>query len=175
MARSDCGLVKNCSGVVLLDDAPVGHEHDAVGGGAREAHLVGDHDHRHAALGEVDHDVEDLLDHLGVEGGGGLVEEHHLGLHRERAGDGDPLLLAAGELGGVLAGLVADPDPVEQLLRARLGVGLLDPADLDRPERDVLEDRLVREEVEALEDHPDLGAQPGERLALLPAAAGRRG
>jgi hypothetical protein len=35
------------------------------------------------------------------------------------------------------------------------------------PERDVLEDRLVREEVEGLEDHADVGAQVGQRLALL--------
>ena len=86
-----------------------------VGRGAGEAHLVGDDDHRHAPLGEVDHDVEDLLDHLGVERRGRLVEEHHLGLHGQRAGDGDALLLAAGELGGVLLGLVADADPVEEL------------------------------------------------------------
>src|SRR5690606_31669159 len=32
----------------LLDDAAVGHEHDAVGRFAGEAHLVGDDDHRHA-------------------------------------------------------------------------------------------------------------------------------
>ena len=40
-------------------------------------------------------------------------------------------------------------------------------AHLDRAERDVLQDRLVGEEVEALEHHADLGAQLGERLALL--------
>ena len=28
---------------------------------------------------EGDHDVEDLVDHLGVEGAGRLVEQHHLG------------------------------------------------------------------------------------------------
>ncbi len=57
-------------------------------------------------FGEVDHHVEDLLDHLRVQRRGRLVEEHHLGLHREGAGDGDALLLAAGELGGVLVGLL---------------------------------------------------------------------
>src|SRR6478609_10563773 len=67
---------------VLLDDGAVGHEEDPVGGGAGEAHLVGDDDHRHPALREVDHHVEDLVDHLGVESRRGLVEEHHLRLHR---------------------------------------------------------------------------------------------
>jgi hypothetical protein len=42
----------------------------------------------------------------------------------------------------------------------------LQAADLDRAERDVLEDRLVGEEVERLEHHADVGAQLSERLAL---------
>src|SRR6476620_10109511 len=79
-----------------LDDLAVGHEDDAVGGLAGEAHLVGHDDHRHALLGEADHDVEDLVDHLGVEGRRRLVEEHDLGPHRERARDGHALLLTAG-------------------------------------------------------------------------------
>ena len=52
--------------------------------------------------GEAAHHVQHVADQLGVEGGGGLVEEHQLGLHRQRPGDGDALLLAAGELGGVV-------------------------------------------------------------------------
>ena len=48
------------------------------------------------------------------------------GLHRQRPGDRDPLLLAAGELGGVLVGLVADADPLEQLHRPLLGLLLAD-------------------------------------------------
>src|SRR5919112_2055346 len=79
----------------------------ATGRPAGEAHLVGDDDHGHAVAGERGHHVEDLVDHLRVERRGGLVEEHHLGVHRQRAGDGDPLLLAAGQLGRVLVGLAA--------------------------------------------------------------------
>src|SRR5215207_6058137 len=66
-------------GAVLLDDATVVHEQDAMGGGTREAHLVRDDDHRHAPLREVDHGVEDLLDHLRIKCGRRLVEEHDLG------------------------------------------------------------------------------------------------
>src|SRR5207342_860060 len=36
-----------------------------------------------------------FVDHLGVERRGGLVEQHDLGLHRQRAGDRRTLLLAA--------------------------------------------------------------------------------
>src|SRR5690349_15975664 len=61
-------------GGVLDDFAPV-HEDDAVRDLARESHLVSDHHHGHAFLGERDHDVEHLVDHLRVEGGGRLVDQ----------------------------------------------------------------------------------------------------
>ena len=69
--------------------------------------------------GEVLDDVEDLADQLGVERRGGLVEEQHFGSQGERAGDGDALLLAAGELPRVGVGLVREPDPLEQRLAPR--------------------------------------------------------
>ena len=116
-ARRTSGSVKNCLGRRLFDDLAVGHEDDAVGGLAGEAHLVGDDDHRHAVFGEPHHDVEHLGDHLGVERARRLVEQHHLRVHRERPGDGDALLLTARELGRHLVGLVGDADPVEQLHR----------------------------------------------------------
>src|SRR5437899_2826656 len=67
--------------VAGLHDHALVHEDDAVGDLAGEAHLVGDHDHGHALAGEVEHDVEHLVDDLGIERAGGLVEEHHLGPH----------------------------------------------------------------------------------------------
>ena len=89
------------------------------------------------------------------------------GLHRQRAGDRDPLLLTAGELGRVLVGLVGDADSLEQLLgpRPRRRHGLL-PAHLGRAERHVVEDGLVGEQVERLEDHPDVGPELRQLLAL---------
>ena len=62
----------------LFDDRAVGHEQHAVGGLAREAHLVGDDDHGHAVAGEADHDIEHLVDHLGVERAGRLVHQDEL-------------------------------------------------------------------------------------------------
>ena len=67
---------------------------------------------------------------------------------------------------GYFSAWAAHADPVEQLERPLLGLGRLLLAHLDGPQGDVLEDRLVAEQVEALEDHPDLGAQPGQLLAL---------
>ena len=68
---------------------------------------------------------------------------------------------------GYFVAWCADADPLQQLHAALLGLGLGDATDLDRSERDVLEDRLVREQVEGLEHHADLGPQLGQRLALL--------
>ena len=52
------------------------------------------------SLGQVLHDGEHLADHFGVQGRGRLVEEQHLRVHGQGAGDGHALLLAAGELPG---------------------------------------------------------------------------
>jgi hypothetical protein len=113
------------------------------------------------------HDVEDLVDHLGVQSRGRLVEEHDLGPIARASRDRDALLLTTRELRGVLVGLRRDADPLEQLHRVLFGLGLALLADLDRPEGDVLEDRLVREEVEGLEHHADVGAQLRQRLSLV--------
>jgi hypothetical protein len=90
-----------------------------------------------------------------------------LGLHREGAGDRGALLLAARQLGGQLARLVGDAHPIEQGHRPLLGRLSAEAAHLDGAERDVLEDRLVREEVEGLEHHAHVGSQLREALALL--------
>ena len=75
-------------------------------------------------------------------------------------GDGDPLLLAAGELGREAAGLLGQTDEVEHLrhLGAHHVTGA--PDDL-HGEGDVLVDRLVGQQLEVLEDAADVPAQLG--------------
>ncbi len=78
-------------------------------------------------------------------------------MHVEGAGDGDALLLASRELGGIGVGLGLEPHP-RQDGHARFG--RLFPRDLSDPDRgegQVLEDGLVGIEVEGLEDHADRG------------------
>lgn len=65
-------------------------------------HFVGDNDHGHPLLGERAHDFEDFTDEFGVKSAGRFVKKHHLGFHGQGAGDGDSLLLSAGEGLGVL-------------------------------------------------------------------------
>ena len=68
------------------------------------------------SLGQIGHNFQHFIDHLGIERRGRLVEEHDLGLHRQRAGDGDALLLAAGEIGRIDVGFVGNADAFQQLL-----------------------------------------------------------
>ncbi len=69
------------------------------------------HDHHcRAGGGEFLDDVQHLADQLGIERRSRLVEERHLRLQGECPGNGDTLLLAAGEV-------------------ARTGIGLLRQAD----------------------------------------------
>ena len=80
----------------LLDDRAAVHDDDPVGHAPGKRHLVGDDDHCHALAGELRHHVEHLADGLRVERRGRLVEQHDLGLCRQRTRDRDALLLPTG-------------------------------------------------------------------------------
>ena len=122
--RSFFGFLKNSSGGPSSTIDAVGHEDHAVGDLTGKAHFVGHADHGHAVIGQADHGVEHFLDHFRIERGGRLVEQHDLGLHAQRARDGDALLLAAGKLGRIFVGLIEDLDARQQPPRGRLGLGL---------------------------------------------------
>ena len=97
-----------------VHDAPVGQEQHPVGlaGGRR---LVGDHDDRLAELvRRPAHEREQLGRRLGVELAGGLVGEDDVGAGGQRPRRGDPLLLAAGELGRPMAQPVAEVERVDR-------------------------------------------------------------
>ena len=111
-------------------------------------------------------DVEHLADQLRVERRGRLVEEQHFGAHGERPGDGDALLLPAGQLPRVGSALSA-------ARRGRAARGpRLDLACAGGPAAETgastmfSSDGQVREEVEVLEDEPDPGALPQDVLLL---------
>ena len=118
-ARSERGLPKKSSCVASSTIVPAVHEDHAVRDLARKAHLVRDDHHRHAFLREQHHDVEHLVDHLGVERRRGLVEQHADRIHRQRARNRHPLLLPAGQLPGKLVLLLVEAHAVEQLEPAR--------------------------------------------------------
>jgi hypothetical protein len=85
------GVVEELLRSVLLNDLALVEE-DAIGHFLGKAHLVGEDDHRHAGLGQFAHNFQHFLDHLRVEGTGGLIEAHDLWLHGQGTCDGHPLL-----------------------------------------------------------------------------------
>ena len=86
-------------GFDLADDAAVAQLDGAVAVGGGEG-AVSDQDHGEVAVGvEAAQEVEDRLPGARIEVAGGLVGDQHFRLGDQGAGDGDALLLAAGELG----------------------------------------------------------------------------
>jgi hypothetical protein len=97
-----------------------------------------------------------------IERRGDLVEQHDLGLHRQRAGDRDALALAARQMLRIGGRLVEQPDLVEQRPRKPLRLRLGHARHRDRTLHHVAEHGHVREQVEMLEHHAGLGAERGE-------------
>ena len=80
-------------------------------------------------------DVPDLVARARVEPGRRLVEEHQLRRDDEARGDVEPAPHAAGVVLDQPAGRVGEPEALEQLARARLGLGPLEaqqPAEQDQ-------------------------------------------
>src|SRR5690606_8300775 len=89
------GIVDQLRRRAVDGDLALLHEDEPRADLAGEGDLVGDDDHRHAALGQRLHDLEDLRAEFGVERRGRLVEYHHLRRPRARAGARVPLPLPA--------------------------------------------------------------------------------
>ena len=128
---------------------------------------MGDNQHGHAGFGQVDHDVEHFFDHFRVERGCRLVKKQDFGAHAQRTGDGDALLLSAGELSGELLGLLGDLDPLEILHGDRFGFDLWGFAHPDWRQGAILENGEVGEEVEGLEHHADFATHRIDILEVI--------
>ena len=111
------GVVKNLRGSSHFDDFALSHEDHSVGNFSCKAHFVGDHDHGHALFREFFDDIQNLVNHFGIQCRGRLVKEHHFGFHGKCPSNSDSLLLTARELGGVLIGLLRDLYPGQKLER----------------------------------------------------------
>ncbi len=97
------GVVQDLVHLAPLHHVPDVHYRQILGHVASGGDVVGDVEHGDAELVlHLLHQVEDADANGDVEHGGGLVRQHHFGLHRQVAGDVDPLALAAGELVRVL-------------------------------------------------------------------------
>ena len=93
------------------------------------------------------------LDGLGVQRRRRLVEQDDPGLGAQGPGNGDPLLLAAGQGGGVGVRLVRQAHHLQIVEGGLLGLGLALVVQLDGRQRQILEHRHVGIKVELLEHH----------------------
>src|SRR6266571_4821236 len=132
------------------------HHADAVGDGQRLLLVVRDEERRGADLQLHAPDlITQAAADLGVERRQGLVEQEDLGLDRERARQGDALLLATGKLVRVAFRKPGKADELEHRVCAALALLLVDAAHL-QAERHVLSRGHVREERVGLENHADV-------------------
>src|SRR5690349_2913713 len=146
---------------LLLDDRAGVHDAGAVADGAGQLEVVGDEEHRQAALAaQVVEDRHHLRLGGDVDSGRRLVGEQQLRLRQQRGGDHHPLQQPAGELVRELAqapGTVLDADLGQGRHRPPLGLVLADA--LRRPQRlgEEVADAAHRVRVRAriLEDHRD--------------------
>src|SRR5256885_2519717 len=106
------GAFEEHLGRVFLDDAPGLQYVAAIGHGECLGGVLLDQQDGRALAVDVTNDVEDLVDEDGRQSERGLVEEQHLGLGHQPAGDGQHLLLAARE--GAANLVQALPDPWEE-------------------------------------------------------------
>jgi hypothetical protein len=115
-----------------------------------------------------------------VERAEGLVEQQHLRLHGERAGDADALLHAAGDFRGTLVLGVAHLHEVEIVHRPVVALGArLRPRTPCRPRADVVVDGQPRQQRVVLEHDRAVGSRarsprgpPGGRRRRSPGQAG---
>ncbi|CAE7229328.1 bsn, partial [Symbiodinium necroappetens] len=142
-----------------------------VGGGG----VVGNHDDGGAGFFvELDEEGHDGVGGNFVEVSGRLVGDEDGGVGDDGAGDGDALLLAAGELAGEVVGAVRDTHPLQRTGDAIVALPARERVD-EQGELDVLVGSEDGDEVVELEDVADvfgapvreLGAgEPGDVLAL---------
>ena len=127
---------------------------------------MGDDNAGHPPVHQPADDRQHLVHHGGVQGRGGLVKEDDLRLHCHAPGNGGPLLLASGELGGHI---------VRPLRHTHLGQALHGQVDgilfgqaleLHGGHHHVLQHRLVGKQVEGLVHHAHLPADLVQRSAL---------
>ena len=134
---------------------------------------MGNHDHGHAAPGKVLHNRQNFTDHLRVKRRRRLVKEHDARFHGKAPGDGNPLLLSAGELRRIGVTLFRQSDPCQELHRLLFSILFGETPQLHGSKGDVTDNREVRVKVELLEDEAylcpefvDVGRLVGEIHAV---------
>jgi hypothetical protein len=130
------------------------HHCDLIGHSERFFLIVCHEDRSHSGLPlECAQFTAELISQVAIEVGERLVQQQHVRFDDECAGQGDALLLPAGERARLSPSLLpAQPDTVQDCLDALFAFGPGNPAGFET-ERDVLPRGQVREECIVLEYH----------------------
>ncbi len=112
------------------------------------------------------HHREHAAHQLRIERGGRFIEEDHIRLHGHSAGDAHALLLAAGELSGVVIRPVSEPHFRESLARNVFRFLLRHAAAHCKTEHHIFESRLIGKEIVILENEGGPLSEPRDVLGL---------
>ena len=127
---------------------------------------VGHHDDGRTLAVQLRKQFHHLAAVLRVEVTRGLVGQDQLGVRHHGTGDGHTLLLSARELLGEVFGTVRNIHAAQDLVDTTLALGRLD-AHVDQRQLDVLEDVQFVDQVERLEDEPDIPLAEFRAVFLL--------
>ena len=134
-----------------LEDFAVG-EGDATVGKGSQLGVVGYDDKGLPVLvAQVEEKLMELAGVGGIEVARGLVGEDHAGMVDQRSRHSHPLLLATGELGGLVMGTVIHLEELEEAQRLVVGVLLRAPPD-EGGEGGIFQSGELGQEIVGLED-----------------------
>ena len=152
-------------GVRVGADDAVAQADDAGGVGFGQFRVVGDHDHQ-AVAGHLLEQFHDLDAGLAVQRAGGLVRQQNVRVVDQRAGDGHPLHLAAGQLVGQLVDVLAQAHLLQRRDGAAAALGTRHAGDGQR-QFHIGQDGLVGDQVVALEDEAHRVVAVGVPVAVV--------
>ena len=156
LSRSELRRAEHLFGRALLLDASVVQIDDVARHLAGELHLMRDQDHRAALARQVADHPQHLAHQFRVERRGRLVEQHDTRLDGERAGDGGALLLAARQERRIDVALFGQARRAPAAARpSSIASFALDAQHMHRHLDDVLDERHVAPQIEALEHHAE--------------------
>ena len=134
----------------IVHDQPVGDMDRAIGV-CRHLGVVSYEDDSHAMNVQPLEHPQDLVAGMRIEIAGRLVGQQQRGVIDQCPGDGDPLLLSAGHLRGLVAHPLGQADLLEQRLAQPPRVVAGRPAEgVVQRHEDVVQGRRPRQEIEAL-------------------------
>ena len=128
-------------------------ENDMVGDLAGKTNFVSHNHHRAPLLREGLHDTQDFIDQLRIQRAGGLVKQHDFWRHGKGSGNGNTLLLAATELGGVAVLQATQIHQRQHILRMHHGFIAALAQHVNCRFNNVLQDCEVGPEIEMLKNH----------------------